>query len=372
VGGQWRIATLSRRGKCSPAAGPLKEYYPPGGFKDAKSIIQGIDMIEKTERNKYLSDTEMVRLTDEKVIKMAYWKRIMIFQLILNYIEEAVAIVGVDSQIDKIVSNYEHMMKVSQKALNHLQGASEKAGEPSRLKRPKTVEIPKFDVNKPGMQTFLNSMELLSKSYKFDTDKDLAQFYLNNLTESSKTTIFTIFPLRDKSFYENSAVVIKYLKSFISPNIRINALRDIRVLKMTENGGLYAYYKSFNKLVSELGPNSMNQESLIHYFIAGSNPNAVRNTNLNLHMHIFYTSKPNATITDLYAEADKVISLSGTNSNIIGLGKRAGPDRGTSRPQQMDNDYNQRPYNGLPYAPRFRGNAGVMAFWRGNYGVSTG
>ena len=25
-----------------------------------------------------------------------------------------------------------------------------------------------------------------------------------------------------------------------------------------------------------------------------------------------------------------------------------------------------------PYAPRFRGNAGVMAFWRGNYGVSTG
>ena len=27
---------------------------------------------------------------------------------------------------------------------------------------------------------------------------------------------------------------------------------------------------------------------------------------------------------------------------------------------------------GSPYAPRFRGNAGVMAFWRGNYGVSTG
>ena len=64
------------------------------------------------------------------------------------------------------------------------------------------------------MQTFLNSMELVSKSYKFDTDKDLAQFYLNNLTEASKTMIFTIYPLSDKSFYENSAAVISYLKRF--------------------------------------------------------------------------------------------------------------------------------------------------------------
>jgi len=192
-------------------------------------------------------------------------------------------------------------MKVSQKALNHLQGTSEKAGETSRLKRPKTVEIPKFDVNKPGMQTFLNSMELLSQSYKFSDDKELAQFYLNNLTENSKTTIFTIYPLSDKTFYENSNAVITYLKSCISPNIRINALRDIRTLKMTENGGLYAYYKSFNRLVSELGVNSMNKEVLVHYFIAGLNANAVHNTNLNLHMHTYYENKPNATVTDLYA-----------------------------------------------------------------------
>ena len=193
---------------------PLKAYYPLGGFKDAKSIIQGIDLIEGRERNKYLSDTAMARLTYVKIIKVAYFKRLQIFQLILNFIEEAVEIVGASTQIDTIVENYTQMMKVSQKALNHLQGASEKAGEPSRLKRPKTVEIPKFDVNKPGMQTFLNSMELLSKSYKFDTDKDLAQFYLNNLTEASKTLIFTVYPLSDKSFYENSAAVISYLKRF--------------------------------------------------------------------------------------------------------------------------------------------------------------
>jgi hypothetical protein len=50
--------------------------------------------------------------------------------------------------------------------------------------------------------------------------------------------------------------------------------------------------------------------------------------------------------TDLYAEADKVISLSGTNSGIIGLGKRAGSDRGAPRPQQRDNGFSQRPYDG--------------------------
>jgi hypothetical protein len=58
------------------------------------------------------------------------------------------------------------MMKQSQKALNHLQGVTREAGETSRLKRPKTPEIPKFDVHKPSMQTFLNSMELLSHSKK--------------------------------------------------------------------------------------------------------------------------------------------------------------------------------------------------------------
>ena len=140
----------------------------------------------------------------------------------------------------------------------------------------------------------------------------------------------------------NSANVIKYLESFITPNIRINATRDIRVLKMG-NSGLTAYYHSFTRIVSDLGANSMSQESLVLYFIAGLNPNGVRNTNLNLHMHNFLASNPTATITNLYAEAHKVISLT-TNSGGIGtLGKRAGPDRGEPRPQQWDRGHTQRP-----------------------------
>jgi hypothetical protein len=80
-------------------------------------------------------------------------------------------------------------------------------------KRPKKPEIPKFDINKPGgMQTFLNSMELLiSQSFTFTNDKELADFYLNNLTESSKTTIFSIYPQMTDPFYQSSAAAIAYL-----------------------------------------------------------------------------------------------------------------------------------------------------------------
>jgi hypothetical protein len=107
--------------------------------------------------------------------------------------------------------------------------------------------------------------------------------------------------------------------------------------------GLTAYYHSFTRIVADLGADSMSQQSLRLYFIAGLNPDAVRNTNLNLHMHNFLVSNPTATITALYAEAHKVISLT-TNSNSNGiLGKRAGPDRGEPRPQQWDRGHTQRP-----------------------------
>jgi hypothetical protein len=189
----------------------LKEYNPSGGFVDHKAIIAGIDLIEGRKTNDYLTDSAMARLTEDSKKKVAHYKRLQIFQLILNLIDESLVIVGPSTDIDGIRANYTDMMKVSQKALSHLdRGASSDAGKSSGLKRPKSVEVPKFDVNKPGMQTFLNSMELVTKSYKFDSDKDVAQYYLNNLTEASKTLIFTIYPLSDNSFYESSAVVIRY------------------------------------------------------------------------------------------------------------------------------------------------------------------
>ena len=180
----------------------LLKTYCPGGCKSEKDVIKGIDVIEKRDRNDYLTDTEMARITNDGVSKLAFLKRISIFQLILNFIEEAMLIIPPSAQIDKIRDNYAGMMKQSQKAYDVLSGVTRlHAGETSRLKRPKTPEIPKFDVHESGMQTFLNSMELLSHSYKFADDKELSQFYLNNLTENSKTTIFTMYPLSDTSFY---------------------------------------------------------------------------------------------------------------------------------------------------------------------------
>jgi len=63
-------------------------------------------------------------------------------------------------------------------------------------------------------------------------------------------------------------------------------------------------------------------------------------------MHTFYENKPTSTVTDLYAEADKVISLSKTNSGNGGLGKRAGPGNRGPQSQQRDNSFKQRAYDG--------------------------
>jgi hypothetical protein len=116
---------------------------------------------------------------------------------------------------------------------------------------------------------------------------------------------------------------------------------------MTESGGLYAYYKSFNRLISELGVGALSNEVQVNYFIAGLlYANAVQNTNLTLHMHTFFINKPTSTITDLYAEADKVISLSKTNGGFNGNGKRAGTERGAPRSHQRDSFKQHRPSNG--------------------------
>ena len=130
-------------------------------------------------------------------------------------------------------------------------------------------------------------------------------------------------------FYQSSTAVISYLQSFVSQNVKIHALKAIRSLTMGENG-LFTYYQSFNRLVSELGPNALAIDTQVHYFIEGLNSNSVRNTNLNLHMLKFYETKPTATVTDLYTEADKVISLSAGNRKTTPNGQPNGQSNGQS------------------------------------------
>jgi hypothetical protein len=138
-------------------------YLPDGGFTDDDSILAAIDLLEATKTNDYLTDSAMARITYEGTLKAVHYKRLQVFQLIVNLIDGALAIVGPSVAINKVKENYNSMMKGSLTALFILQGPGNNAtGEPAtqKLKRPKIVEVPKFDANKPGMQTFLNSMAL--------------------------------------------------------------------------------------------------------------------------------------------------------------------------------------------------------------------
>jgi hypothetical protein len=115
-------------------------------------------------------------------------------------------------------------------------------------------------------------MELLSQSFTFTNDKELADFYLNNLTESSKTTILSIYPQITDPL--SSAAVIACLQSFVSQNVKMHALKAIRSLTMGGNS-LFTYYQPFNRLVSELGPGALAIDTQVHYFIKGLDSNSI-------------------------------------------------------------------------------------------------
>ena len=98
----------------------LGEYKPKGGWVNHASILEGIDRIEAKKVNEYLSDKAMVRLQDDNRKKVAHLKRMQIFQLIINLIDEALAIVGPSLDINGIRASYYDMLKGSRKALDQL------------------------------------------------------------------------------------------------------------------------------------------------------------------------------------------------------------------------------------------------------------
>jgi hypothetical protein len=118
-------------------------YRPDGGFTDDDSILAAIDLLENTKTNEYLTDAKMARFTDEGTLKAIHYKRLQVFQLILNLIDKALAIVGPSVVIDKVRDNYNIMMKGSLTALFILQQGpgNNASGEPKnqKLKRPKIV-----------------------------------------------------------------------------------------------------------------------------------------------------------------------------------------------------------------------------------------
>jgi hypothetical protein len=175
----------------------------------ALNATNGIDTEDKVKsaiktlvaNNLFLDDTELSNIIDNTQLAYALTKKQSVMLLIIVQISKVTAF-----DASALLANYQHVLDSVKRRLANLQGAGSSGTgmtpPPGPIKRPKKLEVPKFDINKPGgMQTFLNSMELLSQSYTFANDKELADFYLNNLTETSKTTIFSIYPQMSDPFY---------------------------------------------------------------------------------------------------------------------------------------------------------------------------
>jgi hypothetical protein len=96
--------------------------YAPEGCTTEDDVIDGIDEIEKRDRNKYCTDVQMARIDNDGQSKMAWLKRVATFQIILNFIEEAMQTVPPSVKIDKYKANYTLMKKQSQKAYDALNG----------------------------------------------------------------------------------------------------------------------------------------------------------------------------------------------------------------------------------------------------------
>ena len=132
---------------------PLLEYTPEGGFTNDDSILKAIDLVEDTPANNYLSDAKMARLVDKGTLKSVHFQRVKVFQLVVNLINAAQAIVGASTAITLVKENYERLMNSSLDALFKLNGGTmdlgNNASRESRhqeLKHYKIVKVPKFDV----------------------------------------------------------------------------------------------------------------------------------------------------------------------------------------------------------------------------------
>ena len=98
----------------------MEEYKPKGGWVNHQSIREAIDKLEDTKVNEYLTDRAMLRVTDIHRKKVAYLKRMQIFQLVINLIDEALALLGPSLDIDAIRDGYVDMLKGFRKALDQL------------------------------------------------------------------------------------------------------------------------------------------------------------------------------------------------------------------------------------------------------------
>ena len=194
--------------------------------------------------------------------------------------------------------------------------------------RPKQAAITKCNLQGPSVQLFLTSMVTACTNLTFTDDKQKAHYYVNNLTDSSKETLFAIHdPVRDDVWY-TSINVITFIEKFISKNKGTQALKAIRSVKMLGNG-LFTYFNLMNKLYADANSTAETTipESLqVRYFIDGLNPDSIP-TNLKLTMTSYLAEHPTSTVTDLYQQAEHIMdTVLGPNHSTAASNGRTGND----------------------------------------------
>jgi len=100
--GKEPLSTSHSVAQCNGTEDPLLVYCPEGGFTDDDSILAAIDLVENTPANNYLTEAKMARYTDGGVLKAIHFQRLKVFQLIVNLINGALAIVGQSVAIKQI------------------------------------------------------------------------------------------------------------------------------------------------------------------------------------------------------------------------------------------------------------------------------
>jgi hypothetical protein len=175
-----------------------------------------------------------------------------------------------------------------------------------RLKLP---TITKCNLSSGNVELFLTSMITSCSGIAFDNDKAKAHYYVNNLVDSSKETLYAVHhPVDDDAWY-TSVNVVAYLKQFISRNKGNQALVSIRTVHMVGND-LFPYYNSLTKLIADANSNAnsaLPAHLQVRYFIEGLNPDSIP-TNLKLAVGSYLAENPTATLTDLYQHADHLMN----------------------------------------------------------------
>jgi hypothetical protein len=194
------------------------------------------------------------------------------------------------------------------------------------LKQP---AITKCNLSNGNVELFLTSMITQCNGVTFRNDKAKCYFYVNNLTDQSRETLYAVHHPQTDDVWYTTANIIGYLEQFVSKNKGNQALVAIRSVTMTGNK-LFIYYNTLIKLIADC--NSSADTALpahiqVRYFVEGLNPHCIP-TNLKLAVGSYLTANPLATLTDLYQHSDHLLNtvLGPNYANNQGTNQHTGND----------------------------------------------